>query len=111
MDIGGFHMLVVDEVALVSTHSAVIQATSQAIQSTGGLSAPFAGDKVLAFWNVRSARSDHASRCVAAAQELLQATKKLGLNVRLACTGGPASFGPMGTKTQRAFTVVGPCVP
>eukprot|EP00906_Rhabdomonas_costata_P002130 RCo003355 len=111
MDIAGFHMLLQNESTLVSTHTAVIQATSQAIQAHGGLSTPFAGDKVLAFWNIRNLHSDHAARCVAAAQELQQATHKLGLVVRLACTGGPTTFGSMGTKTQRAFTVMGPCVP
>eukprot|EP00906_Rhabdomonas_costata_P029818 RCo042122 len=73
MDISGFHNLVQDEATLISTHSAVIQATSQVVHSNGGLSTPFAGDKVLAFWNVRPARSDHAARCVRAAQELLEA--------------------------------------
>eukprot|EP00906_Rhabdomonas_costata_P010547 RCo014811 len=62
MDMGGFHHLLDDETSLISIHSSVIQATSQAIQAHGGLSTPFAGDKVLAYWNVRNLRSDHASR-------------------------------------------------
>eukprot|EP00906_Rhabdomonas_costata_P029820 RCo042124 len=53
MDVVGFHNLFQDEAALISTHSAVIQATGQIIHFNGGLSMPFAGDKVLAFWNVR----------------------------------------------------------
>lgn len=61
---------------------------TQAIQSRGGLTAPFLGDKVLAFWNVRTSRHDHALRCVEAAQELMRATTELGLSVRVACTGG-----------------------
>ena len=46
------------------------------------------GDKVLAYWNIRTTRSDHNLLCVNAAQELLRATQQLGLGVRLACTSG-----------------------
>jgi class 3 adenylate cyclase len=125
LDINSFHSLLDNESMLIAVHSDVVETVTQVVQETRGMCNPVLGDKFVAFWNIRIPKSDHAVMCVTAA---LKVRKILGehqekwttssqstnnttaIGVRVACTTGSALFGPMGTKTVRAFTIMSPCI-
>ena len=66
------------------------------MQSNHGLCSPMVGDKLVAFWNVKVSKSEHAVHCVHAAVQIQQGVAKLKQShrafpfrgVRTACTSG-----------------------
>jgi len=91
-----FHKVIENEPCLVAAHSDVVELMTKAVQQNYGMSNPIMGDKLLAVWNVKSQKADHAGHCAAAALQISVGVKKLQTaheeyalqGVRIACTAG-----------------------
>jgi HAMP domain-containing protein len=118
VDIRNFHSHLESESVLVGMHSDVVEILTQAVQENHGMCNPMLGDKMVAVWNVKTTRADHAAYCASAALQIDSAIFQMKTaksayaleGVRQACTSGLAYFGPMGTKTSRTFTIVSACI-
>jgi class 3 adenylate cyclase len=83
------------------------------IDSAGGVVEYFAGDGVLAIFNVAGVMPDHASRAVRAGLALLEAARPVAEAnptwpvFRVGVTTGPAIVGNVGAAGRRSFTAIG----
>jgi class 3 adenylate cyclase len=86
------------------------------IDAAGGTIESFAGDGVLALFNVDGAQPDHAQRAAGAATEIVAAAGSLAAThpgwpvFRLGINSGSAIVGVVGADARRSFTAIGDAV-
>ena len=87
-----------------------------AIDRHEGCSDKFLGDAVLAFWNGLSDEPEHASKALAAAQDIIDAVSAAEgsdssrLAARAVVCSGKVYVGDLGAKQRSNFTIIGPAV-
>ena len=87
-----------------------------AIDRHEGCSDKFLGDAVLAFWNGLSDEPEHASKALAAAQDIIDAVSAAegsdssSLAARTVVCSGKVYVGDLGAKQRSNFTIIGPAV-
>jgi adenylate cyclase len=90
------------------------------IHCHGGTVDKYIGDAIMAFWGAPLSDAKHAEHAVAAALEMLQEAKRLSvlferkglppLVIGVGVNSGIVCVGDMGSKSRRAYTVLGDAV-
>jgi adenylate cyclase len=84
-----------------------------AIDATGGVIEQFAGDGVMAIFNIGGDQADHARRAAAAARAIVLAARPIAASrpgwptFRVGVNTGPAVLGDVGAAERRSFAVIG----
>jgi adenylate cyclase len=98
---------------LISMLNAYWAAAVPVLLEEGGTVERFAGDSVMAVWNVLGDQPDHAQRGLLAAARMVRASQKLAderpgwPRFRAGLATGPAAVGHVGTDEQRSFAAIG----
>ncbi len=97
-----------------------LTAMTDVIHRHGGTVDKYIGDAIMAFWGAPLNDSQHAEHAVAAALEMLQEAKRLSvfferrgmppLVIGIGVNTGVVCVGDMGSKSRRAYTVLGDAV-
>jgi adenylate cyclase len=97
-----------------------LTAMTQVIHRNGGTVDKYIGDAIMAFWGAPVADPSHADHAVTAAIEMLHEAKRLsvafearklpGLSIGVGVNTGVVCVGDMGSKSRRAYTVLGDAV-
>jgi adenylate cyclase len=97
-----------------------LSAMSEVIERYEGTLDKFIGDAVMAFWGAPVAQSDHMVRAVSAALQMLHTARALSadyerrgwpaLKIGIGLNSGEVRVGDMGSRTRRAYTVMGDAV-
>jgi adenylate cyclase len=97
-----------------------LTAMTDVIHRYGGTVDKYIGDAIMAFWGAPLNDSQHAEHAVAAALEMLQEAKRLSvlferkgmptLVIGVGVNTGIVCVGDMGSKSRRAYTVLGDAV-
>jgi adenylate cyclase len=97
-----------------------LTAMTQVIHRNGGTVDKYIGDAIMAFWGAPLHDESHADRAVTAGREMLHEAKRLsvafearqlpGLSIGVGVNTGVVCVGDMGSKSRRAYTVLGDAV-
>jgi adenylate cyclase len=97
-----------------------LTAMTDVIHRYGGTVDKYIGDAIMAFWGAPLNDSEHAEHAVAAALEMLQEAKRLSVSferkglppllIGVGVNTGVVCVGDMGSKSRRAYTVLGDAV-
>jgi adenylate cyclase len=97
-----------------------LTAMTDVIHRHGGTVDKYIGDAIMAFWGAPLSDPDHAEHAIAAAMEMLQEAKRLSamferkglppLVIGVGVNTGIVCVGDMGSKSRRAYTVLGDAV-
>ena len=100
--------------------NAYLSAMTEVIAAHEGTLDKFIGDAVMAFWGAPVAQADHAHKAVTASLQMLQAAQTLSttfeqrgwpaLKMGIGLNCGEVRVGDMGSRTRRAYTVMGDAV-
>jgi len=93
---------------------------TEMVHVTHGTIDKYMGDAIMAFWGAPVRDPDHAANAVKAGLGMLEALKKLNLDLEaqgkqplkigVGINSGPMSVGNMGSRFRRAYTVLGDAV-
>jgi len=121
-DIRGFTSISenLDAVDLSDLLNRFLTPMTEVVHVTHGTIDKYMGDAIMAFWGAPVHDPDHAANAVKAGLAMLEALKKLNLDLEdegmrplkigVGINSGPMSVGNMGSRFRRAYTVLGDAV-